>query len=58
MHYGTYGQVDDARAVTLDRAWRQHPERFTRRPRPPKIRTEVWINEPQKEPTLTSTKTT
>lgn len=58
VHYGTYGQIDDARAVTLNRAFQAHPERFTKRPRPPKIRTEVWINEPQKEPTEVTTKTT
>jgi len=58
VHQGTYGAIDDARAVTLDRAWRQHPERFATRPRPPQIRNEVWINQPAKEPELTTAKTT
>jgi len=57
VHYGTYGQVDDARTITLNRAFEQHPERFANRPQPPKIRSHVWINEPQKELTLTPTKT-
>jgi len=49
VHYGTYQDIDQQRAATLNRAWHEHPERFTRRPRPPRIRTEVWINEPPKE---------
>lgn len=57
VHYGTYGAIDDARAMTLDRAWHQHPERFTKRPRPPQIRNEVWINQPQKETPLATAKT-
>lgn len=35
--------------ATLNRALAEQPERFTRRPRPPQINTEVWINEPLKE---------
>ena len=58
VHQGTYLAIDDARAITLNRAFEDHPERFARRPQPPKIRTEVWINEPQKEPTETTTTTT
>jgi putative transposase len=57
VHHGTYGAIDDARAVTLGRAWRQHPERFARRPQPPRIRTQVWINEPTKEPALAPAET-
>jgi len=49
VHFGTFQDIDDQRAVTLNRAFHLHPERFARRPRPPQIRTEVWINEPQKE---------
>jgi len=49
VHFGTYQDIDQQRSVTLNRAFNEHPERFTRRPRPPQIRTEVWINEPQKE---------
>jgi len=55
VHYGTYGAIDNARQQTLTRVWREHPERFARRPLPPQIRTEVWINEPEKETTLAIT---
>lgn len=58
VHQGTHGAIDAARAVTLDRAWQQHPERFTTRPRPPQIRNEVWINQPAKEPEPATAKTT
>lgn len=57
VHYGTYGAIDDARAATLDRAWREHPTRFNKRPRPPQIREQVWINEPQKEATTATAET-
>ena len=49
VHYGTHHTIDQQRTITLNRAFNEHPERFTRRPRPPQIRTEVWINEPVKE---------
>lgn len=49
VHFGTHHEIDRQRAQTLDRAWREHPERFTRRPGPPRIQTEVWINQPAKE---------
>ncbi len=49
VHFGTYLDIDQQRAITLNRAFHQHPERFTRRPQPPQIRTEVWINEPAKQ---------
>ncbi|MGV1010600.1 MAG: hypothetical protein ACOYBY_18705, partial [Dermatophilaceae bacterium] len=39
-------------------AWREHPERFTRRPRPPRIEAKVWINSPPKETPETSDPTT
>lgn len=57
VHFGTYQDIDRQRAITLNRAFGEHPERFTRRPRPPQIRTEVWINEPAKE-TVETTDTT
>jgi len=37
VHWETSGAIDDARQATLDAAYAAHPERFTRRPRPPKI---------------------
>lgn len=49
VHFGTHHDIDQQRARTLERAWREHPERFTRRPRPPRVQTEVWINQPPKE---------
>lgn len=57
VHYGTWGAIDDARAATLDRAWREHPERFSKRPRPPQIPSEAWINQPQQETTPPTPKT-
>lgn len=49
VHQGTYLDIDEHRQATLNRAFAEHPERFTRRPRPPQISAEVWINEPLKE---------
>ena len=49
VHFGTHHAIDQQRTITLNRAFNEHPERFARRPRPPQIRTEVWINEPVKE---------
>ncbi|MEV0776613.1 hypothetical protein [Streptomyces sp. NPDC050428] len=41
-------EVRDQRAVTLAEAYARHPERFARRPRPPVIPGQVWINDPAK----------
>src|SRR4051812_19255788 len=35
VHFGTAGQIRTRRQLTLDAAYAAHPERFTRRPRPP-----------------------
>jgi transposase InsO family protein len=51
VHWGTSGAVDDARQATLDAAYAAHPERFGRRPRPPKIPDQAWINQPVPTPT-------
>lgn len=51
VHHGTHLDIDEHRQATLNRAFAEHPERYTRRPRPPQISTEVWINEPLKETT-------
>ncbi|WP_405908798.1 hypothetical protein OG742_30825 [Streptomyces sp. NBC_00828] len=48
VHFGTAEQVRDQRAVTLAEAYEKHPERFTRRPRPPEIPHQAWINDPAK----------
>ncbi len=54
VHYGTYEDIDDARQQTLNRVYYQHPQRFNKSPRTPKIRNEAWINEPAKETTTTT----
>ncbi|MEX5635410.1 transposase [Parafrankia sp. FMc2] len=46
VHFGTAGQVRAHRQATLDRAHAAHPERFARRPRPPRLPETVWINQP------------
>jgi putative transposase len=47
MHYGTAGDVQLARADTLDAAYALNPRRFcNRRPTPPKMPTVAWINKP------------
>ncbi|GCB50891.1 mobile element protein [Streptomyces sp. NL15-2K] len=53
VHYGTAEEVRDQRAVTLAAAYTSHPERFGRRPTPPEIPRQAWINDPAKrrEPT-------
>ncbi|MEU4645813.1 IS3 family transposase [Micromonospora sp. NPDC023814] len=50
VHYGTAGDVHGQRQATLDAAWRAHPDRFTRRPRPPALPNTVWINKPTAQP--------
>ncbi|MFG2405836.1 transposase [Streptomyces brevispora] len=48
VHFGTADEVRDQRAVALAEAYERHPERFARRPRPPEIPGQVWINDPAK----------
>ncbi|MDX3097083.1 DDE-type integrase/transposase/recombinase [Streptomyces sp. ME19-03-3] len=48
VHYGTAEEVRDQRAVALAEAYERHPERFARRPKPPEIPGQVWINDPAK----------
>lgn len=48
VHFGTAEQVRDQRAIALAEAYERHPERFSRRPRPPEIPGRVWINDPAK----------
>ena len=51
VHYGHTEWVNAARADTLAAAYARHPERFVRQhPQPPVLPTNVWINEPQEEP--------
>lgn len=47
VHYGAAGAVCQNRQLVLDAAYRDHPERFVRRPpSPPRLPKEVWINKP------------
>jgi len=47
VHHGAALAVRDNRQIVLDAAYRDHPERFVRRPpTPPQLPKEVWINKP------------
>jgi putative transposase len=46
IHYGRAGAVRATRAGVLAAAYTTHPERFARLPRPPKLPTASWINQP------------
>ncbi|MFD1662250.1 hypothetical protein ACFSL4_29670 [Streptomyces caeni] len=48
VHLGTAEEVRDQRAAALAEAYERHPERFARRPKPPEIPGQVWINDPAK----------
>jgi putative transposase len=50
VHFGTADAIDEQRRITLTAAYYAHPERFGRRPTPPVMRTQAWINEPHPEP--------
>jgi putative transposase len=49
VHFGTADLIREQRAVTLAQAYARHPERFARRPKPPVIPAQAWINEPKQE---------
>lgn len=52
VHYGTATDIRARRQATLDHAHAQHPERFSRRPQPPRLPEQAWINQPtQQQPT-------
>lgn len=46
LHAGNHAAIVEHRQATLDAAAAAHPERFTRRPTPPKVPTKAWINKP------------
>lgn len=46
LHDGRHDAVVERRQATLDAAAAAHPERFTRRPTPPRVPTKAWINKP------------
>lgn len=49
VHFGTADTIDQERQNTLTAAYHAHPERFGRRPHPPVMPTQFWINEPKIE---------
>jgi len=49
VHFGTADAIDQARQTTLTAAYQAHPERFGRRPHPPVMPTQFWINQPTLE---------
>ncbi len=49
VHFGTADTIDEARQTTLTAAYYAHPERFARRPLPPQMPTQFWINQPAPE---------
>ena len=46
VHDGTAEDLRAKRQIVLDAAYAEHPERFTRRPRPPRLPEKVTINDP------------
>ena len=55
VHYGTARDVRALRQATLDAAYAARPERFGhRRPEPPRLPTEAWINQPSREALIQS----
>jgi len=54
VHYGRAELVRQQRAVVLNAAYAEHPERFVRKPpEPPALPTAVWINEPKQDTATT-----
>lgn len=48
VHFATAELVREQRSVTLAAAYERNPERFNRRPVPPSIPPQAWINDPAK----------
>ncbi|MGH2413690.1 MAG: hypothetical protein ACRDEA_08370, partial [Microcystaceae cyanobacterium] len=58
LHYGQAPEVIDHRQGVLNQADELHPERFVRRrPTPPTVPTEVWINPPVQRDRFSQTTT-
>lgn len=53
VHDGTVTEIRAKRAEVLATAYAANPDRFRRKPTPPKLPTTAWINEPPKENTDT-----
>jgi putative transposase len=55
VHHGTHRHVRALRQQTLDAAYAANPQRFGhRRPTPPTLPTEAWINQPSREALIQS----
>ena len=55
VHHGTAHQIRQLRQQTLDAAYTAHPDRFgRRRPHPPKLPDQAWINQPSREALIQS----
>jgi len=54
VHYGRAREVQKARAAVLDAAWSENPERFSSKPKPLKMPTQAWINDPSREAKIKS----
>ena len=52
VHFGTAVAIDQARQNTLTTAYQANPQRFSRRPHPPVMPTQFWINEPVTQPQI------
>jgi putative transposase len=50
VHFGTSDAIDEARQQTLTAAYHANPARFGRRPHPPAMPTQAWINQPEDQP--------
>lgn len=46
VHDGAAPQIQARRAAVLEAAYAANPERFSRRPTPPKLPAKAWINQP------------
>jgi len=52
VHFGTADAIDQERQNTLTAAYHDHPERFGRRPHPPVMPAQFWINQPELQPQM------
>lgn len=52
VHFGTADAIDQQRQNTLTAAYHAHPDRFGRRPHPPVMPIQFWINQPDLQPQI------
>ena len=55
VHHGRHHAIHDQRQLVLDAAYHAHPERFRRRPSPPRVPEATWINRPEETSPTTTT---